>query len=88
MPTDQALSLCPQTKLDHDKGTYSVPTGFWDQGYWGEGSTESIKKMHDSTPARCRHGSRGQKVRELLLHAPVALYRQPFATTRVMPPHL
>ena len=46
MPTDQAVSLCTQTKLDelnHDKGTYSVPTGFWDQGYWGERSAESIK---------------------------------------------
>ena len=46
MPTDQALSLCPQTKLsdelNHDKDSYSVPKGFWDQGFWGEGS-ESIK---------------------------------------------
>ena len=40
------MSLCPQTKLsdelNHDKDSYSVPKGFWDQGYWGEGS-ESIK---------------------------------------------
>ena len=47
MPTDQALSLCPQTKLNdelnHDKDSYSVPTGFWDQSYWGERSDESIK---------------------------------------------
>ena len=109
MPTDQALSLCPQTKLsnelNHDKDSYSVPTGFWDQGYWGERSAKLTKEiqikrsaasikgikmaedpgaelpddlptaqckknLHDSAPARCRHGSRGRKVREPLLHAP------------------
>ena len=50
MPTDQALSLSPQTKLNdvrrnHDKDWYSVPTGFWEQGYWGEGSAESIRTI-------------------------------------------
>ena len=43
MPTDQALSLCPQTKLNdelnHDKDSYSVQTGFWVQCYcWVERS--------------------------------------------------
>ena len=100
-------------ELDHDKDLYSVPTGFWDQGYWGERSTESTKKiqikrsaaciksiqmaegpgaelpddlptaqceknLHDSAPARYRHGSRGRKVRYSQLCAPFAPHRQPF----------
>ena len=74
-------------ELNHDKDTYAVPTGFWDQGYWGERSAESIKKnKHVSAPARCRHGSRGRKVREPPLHAPFAPHRQPFATTRLCHP--
>ena len=119
MPINQALSLCPQTKLNdelnHDKDSHSVPTGFWDQGYWGERSAKLTKKtqikrsaasiksikmaedpgaelpddlptaqceknLHDSAPARYRHGSRGRKVRYSQLCAPFAPHRQPFTT--------